>query len=133
MRVALLVLVACAHGPAPASAPETTCDQVADHLTAGGGNRAAIVTDCTRDAWSADARACLASRPACDDKLTPAQRGALDRDRATYQNKTDYNFDDDTVEGDLVKPDGDYVDKKKETKEKKKASRTSGDPCEGGQ
>jgi hypothetical protein len=136
--IAFVTLAACQHGPAPASTPgsppEATCDQVADHLAGSGANRAAIATDCTRDGWSAGARACLATRSGCDDTLTPAQRTALDRDRAAYKNKTDYNFDDDTIEGDLVKPDGDYVEKRRgEKQDKKKATRTSGDPCEGGQ
>jgi hypothetical protein len=33
-----------------------------------------------------------------------------------YKSKTVYDFDDDTVEGDLVRPDGDFVDTRKGAK-----------------
>ena len=33
-----------------------------------------------------------------------------------YQSKTVYDFDDDTVEGDLVRPDGEFVDTRKGAK-----------------
>jgi len=33
-----------------------------------------------------------------------------------YKQKTVYDFDDDTVEGDLVRPDGEFVDSKKNAK-----------------
>jgi hypothetical protein len=33
-----------------------------------------------------------------------------------YKSKTVYDFDDDTVEGDLVKPDGEFVDTRKGAK-----------------
>ena len=34
----------------------------------------------------------------------------------TYKQKTVYDFDDDTVEGDLVRPDGEFVDSRKAAK-----------------
>lgn len=33
-----------------------------------------------------------------------------------YKQKTVYDFDDDTVEGDLVRPDGEFVDSRKNAK-----------------
>ena len=35
---------------------------------------------------------------------------------STYKSKTVYDFDDDTVEGDLVRPDGEFVDTRKGAK-----------------
>ena len=37
-------------------------------------------------------------------------------DSVTYKSKTVYDFDDDTVEGDLVRPDGEFVDSRKAAK-----------------
>jgi hypothetical protein len=37
-------------------------------------------------------------------------------DNVQYKSKTVYDFDDDTVEGDLVRPDGDFVDSRKGAK-----------------
>lgn len=34
-----------------------------------------------------------------------------------YKKETKYDFDDDTVEGDLVRPDGEFVDSRKNTKQ----------------
>ena len=34
----------------------------------------------------------------------------------TYKSKTTYDFDDDVVEGDLVRPDGEFVDTRKGAK-----------------
>jgi hypothetical protein len=34
----------------------------------------------------------------------------------TYQKQTKYDFDDDVVEGDLVRPDGEYVDSRRGAK-----------------
>lgn len=31
-------------------------------------------------------------------------------DNVTYKKTTEYSFDDDTIEGDLTKPDGEYVE-----------------------
>jgi hypothetical protein len=37
-------------------------------------------------------------------------------DGVTYKSKTVYDFDDDLVEGDLVRPDGEFVDTRKGAK-----------------
>ena len=37
-------------------------------------------------------------------------------DNVTYKSKTVYDFDDDVVEGDLVRPDGEFVDSRKAAK-----------------
>jgi hypothetical protein len=37
-------------------------------------------------------------------------------DGVTYKAKTTYDFDDDVVEGDLVRPDGEFVDSRKAAK-----------------
>jgi hypothetical protein len=37
-------------------------------------------------------------------------------DNVQYKQKTVYDFDDDTVEGDLVRPDGEFVDTRKGAK-----------------
>jgi hypothetical protein len=37
-------------------------------------------------------------------------------DNVQYKSKTVYDFDDDTVEGDLVRPDGEFVDTRKGAK-----------------
>ncbi len=42
----------------------------------------------------------------------PAPAGGGDQ----YKQKTVYDFDDDVVEGDLVRPDGDFVDSRKAAK-----------------
>lgn len=34
----------------------------------------------------------------------------------TYKKQTEYSFDDDTIEGDLSKPDGEYVEARKTVK-----------------
>ena len=44
-------------------------------------------------------------------KPAPAAGGDV-----TYKSKTVYDFDDDTVEGDLVRPDGEFVDTRKGAK-----------------
>jgi hypothetical protein len=45
-------------------------------------------------------------------KAAPAAAGG----DVTYKSKTVYDFDDDTVEGDLVRPDGEFVDTRKGAK-----------------
>lgn len=45
-------------------------------------------------------------------QVKPAQGG----DNVTYKSKTVYDFDDDVVEGDLVRPDGEFVDSRKAAK-----------------
>lgn len=34
----------------------------------------------------------------------------------TYKKQTEYSFEDDTIEGDLTKPDGEYVEARKSVK-----------------
>ena len=36
--------------------------------------------------------------------------------KETYKKTTEYSFDDDTIEGDLTKPDGEYVEARKKVK-----------------
>jgi hypothetical protein len=38
---------------------------------------------------------------------------AESRDRIEYEKKTVINFDDDTIQGDLTRPDGEYVEARK--------------------
>jgi hypothetical protein len=45
----------------------------------------------------------------------PAAKPAAGGD-VTYKSKTVYDFDDDIVEGDLVRPDGEFVDSRKAAK-----------------
>jgi hypothetical protein len=45
-----------------------------------------------------------------------APAGAGGGSGVTYKQKTVYDFDDDTVEGDLVRPDGEFIDSKKNAK-----------------
>jgi hypothetical protein len=51
-----------------------------------------------------------AQKPAA--KPGPAPAGG----DVTYKSKTVYDFDDDVVEGDLVRPDGEFVDSRKAAK-----------------
>jgi hypothetical protein len=37
-------------------------------------------------------------------------------DNVTYKKQTEYSFDDDTIEGDLTKPDGEYVEARSRVK-----------------
>ncbi len=46
-------------------------------------------------------------------KPAPAAGGG---DNVQYKSKTVYDFDDDVVEGDLVRPDGEFVDTRKGAK-----------------
>ena len=48
-------------------------------------------------------------------KAAPA-KPAAGGDSVTYKSKTVYDFDDDIVEGDLVRPDGEFVDSRKAAK-----------------
>src|SRR5256885_16550403 len=45
-----------------------------------------------------------------------AQKPAKPDDNVSYKSKTVYDFDDDVVEGDLVRPDGEFVDTRKAPK-----------------
>jgi hypothetical protein len=50
-------------------------------------------------------------------KAAPAAApAAAGGDNVTYKAKTTYDFDDDIVEGDLVRPDGEFVDSRKMAK-----------------
>lgn len=37
-------------------------------------------------------------------------------DNVSYKKQTEYSFEDDTIEGDLTKPDGEYVEARKKVK-----------------
>jgi hypothetical protein len=61
--------------------------------------------------------------PAPAPAAAPAPAGAAAAPAAagggnsvTYKAKTVYDFDDDTVEGDLVRPDGEFVDSRRNAK-----------------
>jgi hypothetical protein len=41
------------------------------------------------------------------------EQKAESRDRIEYEKKTVINFDDDTIQGDLTRPDGEYVEARK--------------------
>jgi len=43
----------------------------------------------------------------------PAPAGGGSKDKVEYQKKTVINFEDDTIEGDLKRPDGEYVEARK--------------------
>src|SRR3954447_17791390 len=45
-----------------------------------------------------------------------AQAPAAGADNTQYKSKTVYDFDDDVVEGDLVRPDGEFIDTRKGAK-----------------
>jgi len=53
------------------------------------------------------------SAPVLAQKAAPPPGGG---DNVTYKSKTVYDFDDDVVEGDLVRPDGEFVDSRKAAK-----------------
>ena len=40
----------------------------------------------------------------------------LAQDKTQYKKTTEFNFEDDTIEGDLSKPDGEYVEARKKVK-----------------
>ena len=149
LALALVIAAGCSHSSAssgtaahPNAAGGPTCEVVRDRLVAMMSAAQHAPTEaidhvgetirarCADDSWSADVRTCLvnatnATMKRCEDLLTPAQQQALHESFGDqkYKKKSEYNFDDDTIEGDLAKPDGDYVDGKKR----------SSDPCEGGQ
>lgn len=41
---------------------------------------------------------------------------AQDKGGVTYKKTTEYSFEDDTIEGDLTKPDGEYVEARKKVR-----------------
>jgi hypothetical protein len=49
-------------------------------------------------------------------KPAPKAGGAADGENTTYKAKTVYDFEDDTVEGDLQRPDGELVDSMRKVK-----------------
>ena len=46
--------------------------------------------------------------------LAQAKKGG--EGNVTYKKTTEYSFEDDTIEGDLTKPDGEYVEARKKVK-----------------
>ncbi|MBL8922537.1 MAG: adventurous gliding motility protein CglF [Myxococcaceae bacterium] len=54
--------------------------------------------------WVVAAASLLASASFAQDK------------NVTYKKQTEYSFEDDTIEGDLTKPDGEYVEARKKVK-----------------
>lgn len=50
--------------------------------------------------------------------VLPAGAFAQDKKEGnvTYKKQTEYSFEDDTIEGDLTKPDGEYVEARKKVK-----------------
>ncbi len=53
------------------------------------------------------------------DAFAQGKRGgaaAAGGDNVSYKKTTEYSFDDDTIEGDLTKPDGEYVEARKRVK-----------------
>ncbi len=48
--------------------------------------------------------------------LLAAPAFAQDKGNVTYKKQTEYSFEDDTIEGDLSKPDGEYVEARKTVK-----------------
>lgn len=98
--------------------------------------QAGIEAACVEDAWSPELVACVAAITPqddndCDGLLTEAQNEGMFRrlgelmralgERGAPKKET-YDFEDDTIEGDLVKPDGDSVE-----------GDGAWDPCEGGE
>jgi hypothetical protein len=51
-----------------------------------------------------------------EDDAAPSNKGS---DGARYQKTTTINFEDDTIEGDLTKPDGEYVEARKKVNHEK--------------
>ncbi|MBE2250239.1 MAG: adventurous gliding motility protein CglF [Myxococcus sp.] len=58
--------------------------------------------------WVVIAAALLATSSFAQDKKGDGN--------VTYNKKTEYSFEDDTIEGDLTKPDGEYVEARKKVK-----------------
>ncbi|PSM31990.1 adventurous gliding motility protein CglF [Haliangium sp. UPWRP_2] len=55
-------------------------------------------------------------QPAAGGGAAPAAGAAPGAGGVSYKQKTVYDFDDDTVEGDLVRPDGEMIDSTKRAK-----------------
>jgi hypothetical protein len=54
--------------------------------------------------------------PSLAEAQKAAAKPAAAGDSVTYKSKTVYDFDDDVVEGDLVRPDGEFVDSRRAAK-----------------
>ena len=52
---------------------------------------------------------------AADEKAAPAEGGGGGEENTSYKAKTVYDFEDDMVEGDLARPDGELVNALKKT------------------
>ncbi|HUJ57810.1 MAG TPA: hypothetical protein VLX92_04945 [Kofleriaceae bacterium] len=138
MRLALAALLAaCAAPPPPRApiAPPSQCDQVADHLVSLMDKaspqtseqldpfRRVVAKRCTDDLWTAAARQCLLAITSfdqgdqCKTDLTQSQQDAFVRD-------TQAAFGD--LRGSETAPGA-------AAPAPPPASKTSGDPCEGGQ
>lgn len=48
--------------------------------------------------------------------LLAAPAFAQDKSNVSYKKQTEYSFEDDTIEGDLTKPDGEYVEARNKVK-----------------
>jgi hypothetical protein len=64
----------------------------------------------SRKAWGLVAGLALLGAPVIAFAADPPQGNV------SYKSKTVYDFDDDVVEGDLVRPDGEFVDSRKAAK-----------------
>jgi hypothetical protein len=151
MRIALLVLVlGCGGGSKKAEAPksaEASCAAVAEGMVgmmmegkeqtpkakeAMAGFTEIIRTRCDADAWSAEARQCLAAMKTredaerCSNMLTEEQQANLVRDeKAKYGEGTPAPEENRAAEPPAQAP--------AETPKKAKGSPKPGDPCDGGE
>ncbi|HEV8320585.1 MAG TPA: adventurous gliding motility protein CglF [Myxococcota bacterium] len=48
--------------------------------------------------------------------LAADDEGTVEKDGVIYKKKTSYDFEDDVVEGELVRPEGEYIDTKRKSK-----------------
>ena len=55
----------------------------------------------------------LAGTAAAQDKAAAPEPAEAAQPRVEYEKKTVINFEDDTIEGDLKRPDGEYVEARK--------------------
>lgn len=69
-----------------------------------------------RTLLAALAASLLAVPALAQNKAAPPPAAGAGGDNVTYKSKTVYDFDDDVVEGDLVRPDGEFVDSRKAAK-----------------
>ena len=66
--------------------------------------------------WRKNRLPAVAPLPPQQERPRLPRAQALGGNGVTYKQKTVYDFDDDTVEGDLVRPDGEFVDSRKNAK-----------------